>query len=225
MPQEAGSFGRKKSEPCPAWEWPEVPERQVGTERLSALLGQGVSPPCPCPSGEISHSGLRDEGCLVPGLVSMGAPQGLGWLGLWKAPVKARGEGGLGDLWGEVQAWWVPFLAVEFYPRRRHGGTGLSPGVYMQTRKGNDPAVLGCLLQSCSQGWTTIPRSRAEFQGLRRWWPCHSCRLCPVGPTSALLKHPVPRKRPSASGASVGPRQSTGGWMSQTRTAAPTRQR
>lgn len=42
----------------------------------------------------MSHSGLRQDGCLVPGLVSMGAPQGLGWLGLWKAPVKERVEGG-----------------------------------------------------------------------------------------------------------------------------------
>lgn len=37
----------------------------------------------------------------MPGLVSMGTPQGLGWLGLWKAPVREKVEGGLGDLWGE----------------------------------------------------------------------------------------------------------------------------
>lgn len=37
----------------------------------------------------------------MPGLVSMAVPQGLGWLGLWKAPANERVEGGLGALPGE----------------------------------------------------------------------------------------------------------------------------
>lgn len=38
---------------------------------------------------------MSDEGGrLVPGLVSMEVPQGLGSPGLWKSPVKERVEGG-----------------------------------------------------------------------------------------------------------------------------------
>lgn len=67
-------------------EWSEVPEGHRGTESLSALPVRECFPLYP--SGEISHSRPSEPGCLVPGLVSLGTPQGLGWPGLWKAPAK-----------------------------------------------------------------------------------------------------------------------------------------
>lgn len=73
-PQEAGSCGRKKSEPCPA-------PSGSGLRSQRAKKEENVSLPHP-PSGEVSHSGPRENGCLVPGLVSRRAPQGLGWLAL-----------------------------------------------------------------------------------------------------------------------------------------------
>ncbi|XP_030699059.2 proline-rich protein 29 [Globicephala melas] len=42
----------------------------------------------------MSRSVSDEGGRLVPGLVSMGVPQGLGSPGLWKSPVKERVEGG-----------------------------------------------------------------------------------------------------------------------------------
>lgn len=53
-------------------EWCEVPEGYRGTERLSALPVRECFPLHT--SGEISHSRPSEPGCLVPGLVSLGAP-------------------------------------------------------------------------------------------------------------------------------------------------------
>ena len=105
-----------------------VLEGHVGTECLSAPLGQAGLPTLRL--GGRSHSGSHEAGCLVPGRVGLGARQGLGLLGLWKAS-KGEGGGGGGDIWRQKfsQAWWLPFLAI---PRRRHEGTGLSPGVCIQ---------------------------------------------------------------------------------------------
>ena len=66
-----------------------VLEGHVGTECLSAPLGQGGSPHPP--SGGRSHSGSLQAGCRVPGRVGLGAHQGLGLLGLRKA---SEGEDG-----------------------------------------------------------------------------------------------------------------------------------
>lgn len=64
----------------------------MGTECLSAPLGHGASPHPP--SVGMSRSVSDEGGRLVPGLVSMGVPQGLDSPGLWKSPVKERVEGG-----------------------------------------------------------------------------------------------------------------------------------
>ena len=66
-----------------------VLEGHVGTECLSAPLGQGGS--SHPPSGGRSHSGSLQAGCRVPGRVGLGAHQGLGLLGLRKA---SEGEDG-----------------------------------------------------------------------------------------------------------------------------------
>lgn len=129
LPQEAGSFGQKKPEPCPA------PSRsglrsQVGTERLSALPGQGVSPLASLRRNE----SLRAPGGWVSGAWAgqHGDAPGPGLAGALEGPCEGEGGGRLRRPLGrEVQARWLPFLAVEFYPRRRHGGTRLGPRVYM----------------------------------------------------------------------------------------------
>ena len=105
-----------------------VLEGHVGTECLSAPLGQGGSPHPP--SGGRSHSGSFQAGSLVPGRLGLGAHQGLGLLGLRKA---SEGEGGgrlRRHLETEVQPGLVaPLLAI---PRRRHEDTGLRTGVCIE---------------------------------------------------------------------------------------------
>ena len=105
-----------------------VLEGHVGTECLSAPLGQGGSPHPP--SGGRSHSGSLQAGSLVPGQVGLGAHQALGLLGLRKA---SEGEGGgrlRRHLETEVQPGLVaPLLAI---PRRRHEDTGLRTGVCIE---------------------------------------------------------------------------------------------
>lgn len=56
----------------------------------------------------------------MPGLVSMGSPQGLGWLGLWTALVKKGIEGVFADI-GERSSGLVGCPSwPELKPRRRH---------------------------------------------------------------------------------------------------------
>ena len=111
----------------------------LGTECLSAPLGQGGSPQPP--SGG-SHSGSHEAGCLVPGRVGLGAHQGLGLLGLRKA---SEGEGG-----GRL---------------RRHLETQVQPGLVAPPAGHSQEATRrhgvksrclysGCFTWSLSQAWT-----------------------------------------------------------------------
>lgn len=105
-----------------------VLDGQVGTEGLSAPLGQGVA--AHPPSGGKSHSGADEGGCLAPGRVRLGAQQDLGVLGLRKA---SEGEGGARlrrHVETEVQAGLVAPLPGRSQEETR--GTGLSPAVCIQ---------------------------------------------------------------------------------------------
>ena len=112
-----------------------VLEGHVGTECLSAPLGQGGSPHPP--SGRRSHSGSLQAGSLVPGRVGLGAHQGLGLLGLRKASEGEDGGRLRRHLETEVQPGLVaPFLAI---PRKRHEDTGLRTGVCIEAAS-HDPS-------------------------------------------------------------------------------------
>ena len=128
-----------------------VLEGHVGTECLSAPLGQGGSPHPP--SGG-SHSGSHRMGGWFPGRVGLGAHQGLGLLGLRKASEREGGGRLRRHLETEVQPGLVaPPPGHSQEATRRHGVK--SRCLYS-----------GCITWSLSQAWTAPYRATLSSSGL-----------------------------------------------------------